>query len=305
MTVKEAKEDILERLPEVEFEEDKKTYSDFDILRMKINYKDKTIQPMLFGNEENLSKLNSFLWEQSTEEWEDKMKDISHRGTFLKRVVLIPRVMEEVKKFLQENSQIIELGCGEGIMFKELNKISKNVSALDMSEGFIRRLKKEFPKKNFYHKNVVKMDLDKKFDLVLCSMLLLDIPEIGKALSRIFSMLNKEGILIIVDINSNVYKALGYYDGTKLIVIHDKGKIFHTEKFISGHTRAVHNYHPFDYYKEEFENRGLTVLSDEVFGPTEDLINHSNLNGEDKMRLLKELNKDVINPPFHILVLKK
>ena len=247
--IQEAREVISNKFPDARFEIDKETYAEFKIIKLIIRFKDKVIQPMLFGDLQELANLNAYFWGKGSDQWEEKMKDISNRGTFLKRRVLIPKLVEELKKYFQIGDNVLELGCGEGSLLGKISSLTRSFSGLDISQSFIELLKKKFPLNRFYHQDIVKMRLKEKFNLVICSMVLLDIPQIDVALANIISILEEKGILIIVDINSRVYKALGYYEKNKLVEVHDKDKKFHTEKLISGHTKVVHNYHPFNYYK--------------------------------------------------------
>jgi len=304
--IKKEEEFISKHFPSSKFSLDEKIYSKFNILKLNININNRDIQPMLFGDLNDLARLNKHFWELGSEEWSNKMESFSNRGTFLKRGILIPKLIEECRKYVKKDSNVIELGIGEGVIFRELKKLTSDVSGLDLSSKFIDKLKKEFPLNNFYAEDVVEMDFSKRFSMVICSMLLLDIPQIDLALSKIFSILEPQGILIIVDINSNVYKALGYYEGNNLVKVHNSEIIFHTEKIISGHTKAVHNYHPFNYYRDSLTLKGFYVLEDYVFGPTKKLVfENKNLNESEKENLTRELVKDINNPPFHMIVMRK
>jgi len=43
-------------------------------------------------------------------------------------------------------------------------KLTENVSALDASPNFVKRLEQEFPKNKFYTEDIVKMKLKDRFD---------------------------------------------------------------------------------------------------------------------------------------------
>lgn len=297
-----------EQIPSVEFGFDTDTYKEFGVLRIIINYDNKSIQPLLFGTLENLSRLSIYLWKQETNNWNNDFENISGRASFLRREILIPRIVDLFCKYNKKSFFTAEFGCGNGIIIKELIKHSERIHGIDANETFIEKLRSEIPnyKDNLFICDIVKNVFMKKYDIIICSMLLLDIPQIDKALENIFNSLKTDGILIIVDINPNTYKALGFFNGAELVAIHDKDNIFSTEKWISGATKAVHNYHPYSFYKLHMESKGMKCLEDFTFGPTQDLImNNPRLNNQEQERLLIELEIDIANPLYRCLVLKK
>ncbi|MGE5473870.1 MAG: class I SAM-dependent methyltransferase [Ignavibacteriales bacterium] len=298
----------INQIPGVEFTFDITTYGEFGILRVLIDYDNKNIQPLLFGTPDNLSNLSKYLWKQQTTIWSDTLQGISSRAAFLRKEVLIPQIIKVFCKYNAKDFVAAEIGCGNGIIVKELMKYSQTVYGIDISEEFIDKLKEENPenKDKFLVYDIANSNLKEQYDIIICSMLLLDIPQIDKALDNIYNLIKTNGILIIADINPDTYKALGYLDGTELIAIHDKDTIFSTEKWISGETKAVHNYHPYNLYRNCLESKDMECLEDFTFGPTYDLImNNSKLNNHEKERLLSELKIDFSNPLYRCLVMKK
>ena len=296
---------VRSKLSEARVEFDINSYASFGVLRLVINHPF-PLQPVLFGAVENLTKLNKYLWNDSADKWERKMLDLSDRGTFLKRKVLLSKLLNLIDKYSDESSKIIDVGFGEGVLIRELIDKGKNVFGIDMTKKFVEKQKNDFSELKDHFRLLDVIDLKDKYDLVVCSMLLLDNPGVDLVLKTLPNSLLDKGKIIIVDINSKVYKAIGYYEGTKLVEVHPTDTVFYTEKEISGHTKAVHTFHPFNYYKNTLEELGLKCHEDFVFGPTEELINSSKeLTDKQKQRLLIELKKDINNPPFHCLVFGK
>ena len=289
---------------------DKKKYAQFGILKLNIIDKDIKLEPILLGKTDNLSKLNKYLWENSSNNWIEEMHDLSNRGTFLKRVILINTILNEVKTASNVNNMIIDLGCGDGILYKELINISENVFGVDFAETFISKLKKEIKNKDEYLivKDILKLGFKENFDIGIASTLLLGIPDIDTALDNIYDSLKKNGILIIADVNSDRHRCLGYYDKKdKFHVVHDKDKKLHIEKYIGGgKSIAIHNHHPFNYYRSYLENKGMRCLKDIILNINEeDVINRKDLNDSEKYKLLMVLKKDIDSAPFHLVVMEK
>ena len=74
-------------------------------------------------------------------------------------------------KYLEKNSTVLDIGCGNGGFFNILKKLKKNVqyAGLDFNEKMIFNAKKKFPNLKFYHYEDIKYKiyLKKKFDYVL------------------------------------------------------------------------------------------------------------------------------------------
>lgn len=58
-----------------------------------------------------------------------------------------------LKLEVNENDQIIEIGCGAGAITNELHKTCKNITGCDLSTGMVNRAKKLFPHISFFTAN--------------------------------------------------------------------------------------------------------------------------------------------------------
>tara|TARA_B100001175_G_scaffold317284_1_gene333620 strand:- start:3192 stop:3845 length:654 start_codon:yes stop_codon:yes gene_type:complete len=76
-----------------------------------------------------------------------------------------------INRFLKKNDSILDIGCGQGGLFKILNKKYKkiNYTGIDFNKKMIELAKSNFPDAKFYHftkKNYYKF-FKKKFDVVI------------------------------------------------------------------------------------------------------------------------------------------
>lgn len=105
-------------------------------------------------------------------------------------------LIEILKKYLPENSSVLELGTGPG---KDLEILSKVfiVTGSDNSQTFLDRYKKRNKTTNLVLLNAVTMDLDRKFDCIYSNKVLhhLNREELIESLIMQSKVLNSNGIL--------------------------------------------------------------------------------------------------------------
>ncbi|MCI8804421.1 MAG: class I SAM-dependent methyltransferase [Clostridiales bacterium] len=75
---------------------------------------------------------------------------------------------EDVLKLLKidENSLVIDLGCGNGALTKKLSEICGGVIGIDSSEEMLKTAKKSYPNLTFIREDALNFNLEKKADAV-------------------------------------------------------------------------------------------------------------------------------------------
>jgi len=112
--------------------------------------------------------------------------------------------------FAQFNSSlpgknILDLGCGPGLLAKYYHDHGFSVTALDFSENMIKAARKRCPKCHFITKNVLQLDeKDGKFDAVVAFHLVqfFDPPQIIELFKKITVSLTKNGKFLLVFTNT-------------------------------------------------------------------------------------------------------
>lgn len=101
---------------------------------------------------------------------------------------------------IPSNCRILELGCGNGLLWKEnLNRIKNCQLVLtDFSEGMIDAARKNLGE----HSNITYRTVDiqeipfenQTFDLIIANQMLYHVPDIKKALAQVYRVLKPDGV---------------------------------------------------------------------------------------------------------------
>ena len=117
------------------------------------------------------------------------------------------------KKDYLEKCSIIDIGCGGGLVCEPLARLGANVSGLDFVEKNINvakdHAKKEFLKINYFLSDIDKLNLKKKYDVVLLLEVLEHLDNWENISKKINLYLKPNGILIISTINRNIFSFFG------------------------------------------------------------------------------------------------
>jgi 2-polyprenyl-3-methyl-5-hydroxy-6-metoxy-1,4-benzoquinol methylase len=127
-------------------------------------------------------------------------------------------------------SDYVELGCGDGTIALSLLDENKKLVLVDISNEMIRRAKEKTPPDLVNNVEYIVCDIysykpNVEFDLVICVGVLAHVPSIEELITRIGSLLKKDGYLILQFTEANslfgwfIYKfmkkAYGSYEVNK------------------------------------------------------------------------------------------
>ena len=81
--------------------------------------------------------------------------------------------ISNLKKYINKNDKILDIGCGNGYIAYTLSNYVKQITSIDYDPKVIKKAKKKFKKKNIKYicADVIKSKnyLSKNFDLIICS----------------------------------------------------------------------------------------------------------------------------------------
>ena len=105
-------------------------------------------------------------------------------------------LIEILKKHLKPGSKVLELGSGPGSDWEILNK-DFNVVGSDLSDEFLERLRKKYPKGEFININAVDINTDQNFDCIYSNKVLIHLndKELKSSITSQHEVLNDDGLI--------------------------------------------------------------------------------------------------------------
>lgn len=134
--------------------------------------------------------------------WYDKIAPyydkLTHKKNYENDVALIKQIIKEYELNVKK---ILDIGCGTGTHAKLLTEEGFIVTGIDKSRKIIEQAVKKVPKSRFIAKDMLKINLNEEFDLVICMYgtihYLNSKRKIRKAFKKFRKHLRKGGAVII------------------------------------------------------------------------------------------------------------
>ena len=122
--------------------------------------------------------------------------------------IRIKYIQEVLNKNKLNNTKILDIGCGGGLISEGLAKIGANVTGIDFVKDNINVAKQHAKKNNlkikFILKDFEKENITSKFDVIVVFEVLEHLNDWQSFLKKIRSNMNKNGVLILSTINKNL-----------------------------------------------------------------------------------------------------
>jgi 2-polyprenyl-3-methyl-5-hydroxy-6-metoxy-1,4-benzoquinol methylase len=108
--------------------------------------------------------------------------------------------------YLKPNGKILDVGCGEGIIFKKIRPYGyKKYVGIDISDNAINKIGNKFYENtNFYNVDVESFTIEESFDVIIFNEVLYYLKEPLLTANRIFNLLNNDGIFIVSSYRKSV-----------------------------------------------------------------------------------------------------
>jgi len=151
--------------------------------------------------------------------WDNKIEYLEETRKTWFNYDYIEFLIQSVWKINKPES-IADFGCGNGflasVLMPRLPKGS-TYTGYDKGEGLIENAQKLFSKApfdvEFIHCDLIKEEITKKYDLVICQAFLMHIPEPEHMLRKMIDAVKSNGLVICIETNWNVANAAMYIDG--------------------------------------------------------------------------------------------
>ena len=102
--------------------------------------------------------------------------------------------------FISKNDIVIDIGCGTGVHASLLSEKGIYIEGLDLNKEMLDIAKKRL-KSNFYLQNILNINIDKKYDVIISMFAVVNhlknIEELEKCFLNLKNILKKNGIIII------------------------------------------------------------------------------------------------------------
>lgn len=151
-----------------------------------------------------------------------------------------------------KDGHILDVGCADGVMVKELSKYYKKFTAIDGSQEIINKARGlKLPNVNFVYTLFEDFNPEEKFDSIILSDILEHIENPVQLLKRAKSWLKDNGVILIISPNSN---SLHRQIGVLAKMLKDQHDLNATDKRV-GHRRV----YDFKLLKQDIQKAGLKV----------------------------------------------
>ncbi|HUU54408.1 MAG TPA: methyltransferase domain-containing protein [Armatimonadota bacterium] len=201
------------------------------------------------------------MWNAAAERYQERLAD----GSFWRHgLILRPALLDLLGVVAGED--VLDAGCGPGLLSVELVQRGAQVTAIDGSERMVALAQQSLDAESA-QTAVMRADLccdlplpSDAFDAIACNMVLMDIPEIGTALSEFFRVLRPSGRLVFSITHPCFFMWLWERDqaGNKLFKpVDDYLTIRSATHEFWGPTRHYHR--PLTYYFAAMASAGFVV----------------------------------------------
>ena len=124
------------------------------------------------------------------------------------RPIRIQYILNQLRNKNLKKLDILDVGCGGGLVSEPLSRLGANVIGVDFVENNIKVAKFHSNKKNlnikYFHKNIEKTKLKQNFDVIILFEVLEHLEDWRLFLLKIIGNLKKDGVIIISTINRNL-----------------------------------------------------------------------------------------------------
>ncbi|MGA2368707.1 MAG: class I SAM-dependent methyltransferase [Dehalococcoidia bacterium] len=120
---------------------------------------------------------------------------------------------------LKADMDVLDFGCGTGLISVRLSPLVHSITAVDSSQSMLDVLQAKIRSRNLTNVETRRLDFEQgevlggNYHLVICSMTLHHIGEIGPLLGQFYKILNTGGYLCIADLDPDDGQFHGNNDG--------------------------------------------------------------------------------------------
>lgn len=195
-------------------------------------------------------------WNESAAAW---IAAVGEEGDFGRRFVLDQPMLERVR--LRTHASALDVGCGEGRFCRMLQPLGIRTIGIDPTEALVARAIALDPTGDYRVGTAERLGCaDQSFDLVVSYLSLIDIAELGTALTEMARVLRPGGSLLIANLTG--FTTAGMVFGGRRPRGADRraGYLDEHASEVSFRNIRIRNWHrPLETYMRGLLDRGLTL----------------------------------------------
>ena len=150
------------------------------------------------------------LFNNLSDEWWDENGEF--RVLHEIRPIRVKYILDQTINKNIENLEILDLGCGGGLVSESLSRLGANVTGIDFVKNNIEVAKLHAAKKklkiNYRNANIEKLKINNKYDIIIMYEILEHLDAWQSLLTNITKNLKNNGVIIISTINRNLLSKL-------------------------------------------------------------------------------------------------
>jgi ubiquinone/menaquinone biosynthesis C-methylase UbiE len=104
-------------------------------------------------------------------------------------------------EYIKKNEKLLDLGCGNGRLYKRIQSLGVDYTGIDLSENLIKKAEELYPQAKFYVASALDLSFpDSTFDKIISIAVLHHIPSYKlriKFMEEVHRVLKKDGQLIL------------------------------------------------------------------------------------------------------------
>jgi SAM-dependent methyltransferase len=211
------------------------------------------------------TNLISIIWDEIAEEWEKKIGDV---GDVLHSEIITPQISYLLEK-CEKVKTILDIGSANGYLVKILQDKGYEAYGMDLSEKMINFASKRVDKNFLFLADIQVIDSNEypKFDCIIVSMVLDQIPKLNKAILNISNLLKQHGYVIVILPHPVFYLLYGQFEGQTNIENYNREGLFSVK--LTGISKPIPYFHrKIETYLNTFLLNNLKIVSiQEPFTP--------------------------------------
>lgn len=212
-------------------------------------------------------------WDASAEAW---INSSGEEGDKSRKHILDPAVLRRLDG--RSFKRAIDVGCGEGRFCRLLQARGIDTVGIDLSEPLILHARSRDPSGDYRVESGEKLSAaDAEFDLAICYLSLIDIPDFRAAISELVRVMTPGATLLVVNLTS--FNTAGHSKGWRKSFT-GKVKDFVIDDYSAERATIVEwggirveNWHrPLDAYMQAYLGAGLNLVHYEHPMPNDDAL---------------------------------